>query len=107
MQIEQCSDRATRSATIWTCHGSFTGDDGSRIAHITLTVRQDATPTDPFVVMVASSTATRAYLPGGQGYFDDVLLGGLVIGAACLFLYWPFACRRRRRHATAGLTPGV
>lgn len=102
MQVGHCSARPGRSSTTWTCHGSFAGDDGTRIANVTVSVRRDTAPASPYVVLVASATAARAYPPGGQGYVDRALLGGTVVAAACLCLYWSFGGRRWGGAATAG-----
>lgn len=107
MQVDHCSASSGRSSTTWTCRGSFAGDDGSRIANVTVTVTQDTAPTSPYVVMVTSPASTRAYPPGGHGYVGDVIVGGSVLAVACLCLYWSFGGRRWRGGATAGLRPGV
>ena len=106
MEVDHCAASSGRTTT-WTCRGSFAGDDGSRIANVTVNVRQDDAPTSPYVVMVASSTAKLAYPPGGQGYTGDFLVAGSCIAGAGLCVYWSLGGRRWRGGATAGLRSRV
>src|SRR5262245_36133089 len=98
IDIHHCTGHQRRTWQDWSCTGSVRTVDGTYIASVTLNVTQDDAPVDGDAVMVSSTHASHAYMPGQASIFD-LLPGSLLAVAGGLFLYWSFGGKRWRGRA--------
>jgi hypothetical protein len=94
IDIHHCAGHQGRTFQAWSCTGSVRTVDGY-LASVTLNVTQDDAPVDGNAVMVSSTHASHAYMPG-QASILDLLPGGFLTVAGGLFLYWSFGGKRWR-----------
>ncbi len=79
IDIHHCTGHQGRTFQAWSCTGSIRTADGAYLASVTLNVTQDDAPVDGDAVMVSSTHASHAYMPG-QASILDLLPGGLLRG---------------------------